>query len=299
MLARDIEGKQYAFIAGNHTYYIGGKVDTEWRPREHETIGFTHPMFRDGRARGFGIATGDGGTGHDKFGWELWNHIRGAYGTVIIDGKRFKHPRPASMVWQPDRVTCTYKVGGARITEVKFISRNDVLCTIITTDKPVEIEFEGHSFVNPDKYPTFDGDKPGQVFSQERTAKGRYDKTNNAVHITEGGTILTKLAWKEPAVVGRIMYDGMSIVLSSDRPLQSPAIKHDKDGRQVYSFTLPCKPGKPIALTCAMDDDYGAAVRRTKSVLEDPAAALTAKTAWFNDLLNRQIPYFRCSTTSL
>jgi len=295
MLARDIEGKQYAFIAGNHMYYIGGKVDTKWRPREHETIGFTHPMFRDGRARGFGIATGAGGTGHDKFGWEFWNHIRGAYGTVMIDGQRFKHPRPTSMVWRPDRVTCNYEVGGVRITETKFISRDDVLCTIIAADKPVEIEFEGHSFVNPGKYPTFDGDKPGQVFSQERTARGRFDKRNNAIHITEGGTVLTKPAWKDPAVVGRIMYDGMSVVLSADQPVRSPTIKRDNEGRQVYRFTLSCEPGKPGALTYAMDDDYGAAVRRTTAVLENPAAALTAKAAWFNDLLNRQIPYFRCS----
>ena len=39
MLARDIEGKQYSFIAGNKLYYIGGKVDEYWRPVKHETIG--------------------------------------------------------------------------------------------------------------------------------------------------------------------------------------------------------------------------------------------------------------------
>ena len=54
LLARDIEGKQYSFIAGNKMYYIGGKVDEYWRPVRHETIGLMHPMFRDGRARGFG-----------------------------------------------------------------------------------------------------------------------------------------------------------------------------------------------------------------------------------------------------
>jgi len=295
MLARDVEGKQYSFIAGNHMYYIGGKVDEKWRPREHETIGFTHPMFRDGRARGFGIATGAGGTGHDKMGWEFWNHIRGAYGTVVVDGKRHKHPRPQSMIWRPDRVTCTYVVGGAKITEVKFISKNDVLCTIITADRPVDIRFEGHSFVNPDRYPTFDGDKPGQVFSQERTASGRFDSTNNAIDISEGGTILTKLNWRKPAVVGRIMYDGMSIVLSSGQPIQSPTVERDGEGRQAYAFTLSCAPNMPTVLTYSVGDEYEAAVRRTKSVLNDPAAALAAKTAWFNDLLNTQIPYFRCS----
>ena len=71
MLARDIAGKQHGFLAGNHLYYVGGQSDTKWRTKEHETLGFTHPMFRDGRARGHGIVSGQGGTGHDKWGWEF------------------------------------------------------------------------------------------------------------------------------------------------------------------------------------------------------------------------------------
>ena len=50
MLARDIEGKQYSFIAGNKLYYIGGKVDEYWRPVKHETIGLMHPIFRNSLA---------------------------------------------------------------------------------------------------------------------------------------------------------------------------------------------------------------------------------------------------------
>ena len=295
MLERDINGKQYAFLAGNHMYYIGGKVDVTWEPLEHETLGFTHPIFRDGRARGFGIAEGPGGVGHDKMGWEFWNHIRGAYGTVVIGGRRFKHPRPLSMIWRPDRVTCSYAVGGATITEVKFISREDVLCTLITADQPLEIEFEGQSFVNTSTYPTFDGDPPGKPFSQERTARGKVDTDNNAIHITEGGTILTKLDWKTPAVVGKIMYDGMSIVLSANQPLRTPKVVRDEDERQVHTFKIVCEPGRPVAVTYAMHDEYQDALKRTQAVLKAPEAALEAKAAWFNSLLNRQIPYFRCS----
>ena len=62
-------------------YYVGGTSDVRWRTREHETLGFTHAMFRDGRARGRGIATAAGGTGHDKWGWEFWREVRTAYGT--------------------------------------------------------------------------------------------------------------------------------------------------------------------------------------------------------------------------
>jgi len=52
MLARDIAGRQHGFLAGNHLYYVGGQADPKWRITEHETLGSTHPMFRDGRARG-------------------------------------------------------------------------------------------------------------------------------------------------------------------------------------------------------------------------------------------------------
>ena len=40
MLERDIQGKMYSFIAGNHMYYIGGKVNEYWEPVYSETIGF-------------------------------------------------------------------------------------------------------------------------------------------------------------------------------------------------------------------------------------------------------------------
>jgi len=280
-------------------YYIGGASDVKWRTREHETIGLTHPFFRDGRARGFGIAAGAGGTGHDKMGWEFWNQVRGAYGTVVIGGKRFRHPQPTSMVWRPDRVICTYDVGGARITEVKFISRQDVVCTLITADRALTIEFEGQSFVNTHRYPTLDGDPPGRTFSQARTARGRFDAASNAIHVTEGGTILTKLDWKTPAVVGKLMYDGISVVVSSTAPLaKSQRIVRDREGRQVYSFSIALAPGRPVAVTYAMGDDYADVAKRTRQVLADPAAALAAKTRWFNGLLNTQIPRFDCSDRS-
>ena len=299
MLARDIEGKQHSFIAGNNMYYIGGKVDEWWRHRYHETIGFTHPMFRDGRARGYGIATGDGGTGHDKFGWEFWNLIRGAWGTVIIDGKRYKHPRPTAMIWRPDRVACTYEIGGVKFDEVKFISRDDVLCDIITADKPIEIEFTGQSFFNSKSFPTFDGDKPGQFYGHENNAKGRFDEANNVIHITEGGTTLTKVAWKKPAIIGKIMYDGMSVAISSSESLAGKQkIKTDKHGRKAYTFSVSVRPGKSSALTYTMHDDYAIAIKRTKTLLADPSKALSDKTNWTNGLLNRQIPYFRCSDES-
>ena len=54
--------------------------------------------------------------------------------------------------------------------------------------RAMTIELTGQSFVHTGKYPTFDGDRAGQTFSQARRAKGRFDAANNAIHITEGVT---------------------------------------------------------------------------------------------------------------
>jgi len=95
MLERDIEGEHHGFLAGNKLYYVSGMSPAEWdRMSETETLGFTHPIFRDGRARGFGIVTeAQSGTGHDCWGWDFYRHNKGAYGTLIVDGKQFKHPK--------------------------------------------------------------------------------------------------------------------------------------------------------------------------------------------------------------
>jgi len=300
MLARDIAGRQHGFLAGDHLYYIGGQCDTKWRTTEHETIGFTHPMFRDGRARGHGIVTGRGGTGHDMWGWEFWRKTRAAYGTVLLEGNRFRHPIPREMIWRPDRQICRYEVGGVTIREVKFISLDDVLCSIIRCSAPVTLEFQGHSFVNTAHIPTIDGDPPNTPFSRKRTAKAKYNREHNAIHVVEGGTILVKPAWKSPALEGKLMYDGMSVVLSASQDFgETCTIERDKEGRQVYTFRVPCAPGEDVVLAYAMGDAYAPTVGRVRKLLANPRVALEAKTKHMNDLLNRQIPYFRCSDTGI
>ena len=292
MLSRDIEGKQYSFIAGNKMYYIGGKVNEYWQPVRHETIGLMHPIFRDGRARGFGIAEATGGLGHDKFGWEFWNYTKGAIGTVIIDGKKYRNIKPLSMLWRPDRVICTYEVAGVKITEEKYITKNDVLCDRITSDTPIQIYFEGHSFVNPDAFPTFDGDDPGQTFSQTQTASGSVK--GNFIHVIEGGTTLIKPDWKE-LVTGKIMYDGLSMIISSTEKLIDPKIERDSKGRQAYSFTLNINSNKATTLAYAMGDKYHTTKSSVLRVLRDSKKYRDEKTKYINELLNKQIPYFRCS----
>ena len=62
MLERDVQGKMSPFLAGRRgSFYMGGQslaannpLTTLWNVRENETLGFMHPYFRDGRARGTG-----------------------------------------------------------------------------------------------------------------------------------------------------------------------------------------------------------------------------------------------------
>jgi len=280
MLCQEIQGRKHAFLAGNLVYYVGGRYNC-WRHYEDETIGLTHPFYHDLRGRGFGLARHKGsGYGHDFRGWEFYNQTRVAYGTVIVDGKQYQHPVPTSMQWRPDKVICRYKVGGVSIHEEKFIAAGDVACSIITSDAPITLRFDGHSLVIP-------------KLSIQRTSKVRFDRTNNAVHITEGGTVTTHPV-KDETCTGKLIYDGMSTVLSSSARLSAFSADTDNEGRRVYSFEIPCN-GRGVAVTWAMDDEYRKALGRTGSVLADYRAALSAKTKRMNDLLNHQIPYFRCS----
>ncbi len=72
------------------------------------------------------------GYGHDLTGWEFYKSTKVAYGTVIINGRRYESPVPIAMYWRPDRMICEYLVGGVTIREEKFIALNDTACSIIT-----------------------------------------------------------------------------------------------------------------------------------------------------------------------
>ena len=63
VLERDLAGLMSHFLAGRRgSFYIGGQslaqtspLTSLWDVLENETLGFTHPFFRDGRARGEAI----------------------------------------------------------------------------------------------------------------------------------------------------------------------------------------------------------------------------------------------------
>ncbi len=300
-IERDINGTQYGFLAGNKLYYVAGSGGAEYRNiNELETLGFTHPLFRDGRARGFGIVDANevgagGGVGHDQWGWEFWRHIKVAYGTLIVDGKRYENPEPKRMYWRPDKLVVEYELGGVNIKEEKFISLNDVLSTIITADKAVKIEFQGQSFNNPGMVATFDGDPQGIKMTQSNNSNIVFNENLNAVVLLENGKTMTKVQWGQLAVEGDMMYAGLNFILSSNKTIHSFTSQKLKEGNLAYKFSIDIPVNEPVILSYAVHEQATNAINRIKSEHKNIIKMRDAKTAFMNSVLNEQIPYFRCS----
>jgi len=296
MLEKDINGIQHGFLAGNKMYYVGGQTGAFWDGvSEHETIGLTHPFFRDMRSRGYGMTKTDYGIGNDKWGWEFYRLSKAAYGTVIANGKEYKHPKPEKMIWRPDRQLTEYIVNDIVIQETKFITLNDVVCSIIKSSKPIKIKFKGSGFYNKMNLPTFDGDEEGIPWQQNVKSKIKFQPEDNCIRLDESSDMMVKPTWGEKAVVGKMMYEGMSVVISTSESMEKNySIEYDENNVPNYEFTINCD-SSGSAIFYSIADDYEEAVRNIKDVRKNIKSALESKTNYMNELLNYQIPYFRCS----
>ena len=285
-LQQEIQGKKHGFLAGNVTYYVGG-FHASWEPKEHETLGLTHPFCHDLRSRGVGLVQSRGkdqddtGLGNDFSGWEFYKDTRVLYGSVVIDGKVHCHPVPKKMYWRPDRMICEYEVDGVQFREEKFIAANDVACSIISSSIPVTLRLDGHSFFGR--------------HSLTSTATIKYDADHNAIHIVEGGTTKCLPETDRSEQVGPIMYQGMSTVLAASRNFAaSHKFAKGERGEMQYEFEVPCD-SKGVVLVWAMHDDHGQAMKDAMAVLREPREAMLAQAREMNRQLNEEIPYFRCS----
>jgi len=284
-LEHDVQGKKHGFLAGNQTYYVGG-FHASWKLVEDETLGLTHPFHHDLRSRGVGLLDSEltggenTGTGNDYLGWEFYKDTRVLYGSVVVDGKRYEHPKPKRMLWRPDRMICEYEVAGVTLREEKFIAANDAAASMITATKPVTLEFSGHSFYSR--------------FSQSSAATIRFDRENSALVISEGGTVKSRPDPDGPERTGPCVYTGMSTVLSASRGFaDSVTMGADEKGVQHYRFSVPCD-FEGTTVSWAMHDDSETAIRASRDIIKNDESWLAAKTAEMNRLLNEEIPYFRC-----
>ena len=285
-LEQPVQGKKHGFLAGNISYYIGG-FHASWEPIEEETIGLTHPFHHDLRSRGAGLVesglpgTENTGVGNDYLGWEFYKDTKVLYGNVIIDGEVFPQPAPTRMLWRPDKMICEYDIGGVRIREEKFIASNDAAASIITSSKPITLRFEGHSFF--------------VRHSVSSTASLRYQARDNALLITEGGTVRSRPDPDGPERIGPCVYQGMTTVLSCSKNFSKTLeLSKGERGEENYLFEIPCDT-KGVTVSWAMNDDSRQAVVDALEILSKDKTMLTAKTMEVNRQLNQDIPRFRCS----
>ena len=284
-LEHDIQGRKHGFLAGNVTYYVGG-FHASWRTIEDETIGLTHPFYHDLRARGAArvqseiTGTENTGTGNDYMSWEFYKDTRVLYGSVIVNGKTYETPKPRIMRWRPDQVICEYDLDGITIREQKFIGSNDAAASIITSSKPVTLRFTGQSLFTRNS-----------VSSQ---AAARLDESKHSILITEAGTIKSRPDPGGPERIGPSVYSGMTTVLSASTELAtSLVLEKDAKGIMHYTFSIPCD-SKGTVISWAMHDDEATAIQAGHDIIEHPADALAEKTTSMNQLLNDEIPWFRC-----
>jgi hypothetical protein len=284
-LEQEIQGRKHGFLAGNVTYYVGGYY-ASWKLLEDETIGLTHPFHHDLRSRGIGLLESQiagkehTGTGNDYHGWEFYKDTRVLYGTVIIDGKTYKHPKPKSMRWRPDRLICEYELDGVTLKEEKFIAANDAAASIITSSRPVTLTFSGHSFYNR--------------HSVSSSASIELDSKNNALVISEGGTVKSRPDPDADERVGTSVYTGMTTVLSASRDvIKTATTEQDEKGVQHYTFSVPCD-NKGTTVSWSMHDDPKVAIESARLIIRNHQSMLAAKTAEMNRQLNEEVPWFRC-----
>ena len=285
-LQQEIQGKKHGFLAGNLAYYIGG-FHASWQPIEDETLGLTHPFHHDLRSRGVGLAQSQApghdntGKGNDFYGWEFYKDTRVLYGSVQINGTWHKHPKPTRMYWRPDKMVCEYEIDGVTLREEKFVDENDAIASHITASKPVTLELGGQSFFARN--------------SLTSTAKLNYLEKENALHILEGGTTKTIPDTDRQVRTAPIHYSGMSVILAASKPFLSPPIfEAEGNGTQFYTFQVPCGPDG-TTVSWAMHNEKAQALQAATNILCNTPKKLSAKTTQTNQLLQSQIPQFRCS----
>lgn len=284
-IEQEIQGRKHGFLAGNLSYYVGG-FHASWELFEDETLGLTHPFYHDLRGRGASLLKSEisgnqnTGKGNDFLSWEFYKDTRVLYGSVIVDGKTYKQPKPTSMRWRPDKIICEYEVAGVKLTEEKFIAANDAAASIITSSKPLILQFSGHSFYTRN--------------SVSSSATIRHDEKNKALVISEGGTMKARPDPKGPERIGPSIYTDMSTVISASRKFSKTLLtKKDIKGIQHYTFSIPCDK-KGTVVSWAMNDEEDLALQAATELIQNQQSFRKQKTAQMNRLLNDEIPHFRC-----
>ena len=212
---------------------------------------------------------------------------------------------PVGIALRPSRSSCVapgcedrcfakgYEVPAINIREEKFINANDVVSTTITSDVPVALELAGNSWDG--------GHLARNVVSLDGSCS--IDAANNVIHVVESGVMVARVAEDGNHRTGHgyiymngtLMYEGMSMILGSSRPMTNAIIgEGSRSGVCTYQFTVPLD-SQGTTISWAMHDERSIALANVLELRANPPAQLQAKTDRMNGLLNDVVPYFRCS----
>ena len=107
---------------------------------------------------------------------------------------------------------------------------------------------------------------------------------------------VTQNATYETMVEGKLVYDGMSTILSASRKIYNASSTYPEPGVGfcTYQFMFDVDQDG-TTLSWAMHDEHDVALSSVKEVVNNAQTHLVAKTKKMNDILNDDVPYFRCS----
>jgi len=105
---------------------------------------------------------------------------------------------------------------------------------------------------------------------------------------------VTQNSTYETVVEGKVVYDGMTTILSASRQIYNATVNETEPGFCTYSFVFDVDQNG-TTLSWAMHDEHDIALNSVKQVVNNSLVHLVAKTKKMNDILNDEVPYFRCS----
>ncbi len=97
-----------------------------------------------------------------------------------------------------------------------------------------------------------------------------------------------------PERIGPSLYTGMTTAISISSDIStSLKFETDSDGVLHYTFSVPCDSTGTI-VSWSMSNDAAEALRAGRNIITHHKKDLAEKTAFINQLLNDEIPWFRC-----
>jgi len=265
-------------LHGNLLRYWGGQLDLYWEEIEHESLGFKHAWYFDGKSWG----------SYSERDWEFWRREQTAFGSLFNhkSSKLITNPKAKKSTWEPGCLRLEYQLDGLTITEKKFI-KNDVLADIISLKNDSQEEML-YSLI-------FKGKGHGMseaVFDEE---KGAIRIKNHAYAYT-GLNQIFYASIPFMAYTFNANHEELSAQKSSDS-CQETDTCYGNPVCYDFQFEFKLNPGELLSFTLGfhISEDYEQGYKNTWQIVHDSENAAAAVRWEWNHWFNDQVPRFHCN----